>query len=95
MEENYEQRSMHRIMQEWDNRQKYENLEKCKPDNPKHTVSGLHQVWRLRNAWVHLKLKLSPIYFKTWGKRSLAFPPLHHNEPLYMLTTQPVARTGR
>lgn len=80
-------------MQEWDNRQKDENLEKCKPDNPIHTISGLYQVLYLRNAWLHLKLKLSPIYFKTWGKRCLAFPPLHPSEPLYVLTTQALACT--
>lgn len=54
---------------------------KCKPDNSKYTVPRLYQFLYLRNAWLHLKLKLSPIYFKTWGQRCLAFPPLHHNEP--------------
>lgn len=34
---------------------------KCKPDNPKYTVTGLYQGLYLRNASLHLKLKLSPI----------------------------------
>lgn len=74
-------------------KQKDENLEKCKPVNPKYTVTGLHQALYLRNARLHLKPKLSPIYLKTWVKRCLAFPPLHHNEPLYTPTAQALACT--
>lgn len=44
----------------------------------------LYQYLRLRNTQLYLKHKLSPSYFKTSGRRCLAFPPLHCNEPLHI-----------